>query len=590
LLVLALLLGCASPTQTGGEAGAPAAPGSSKTLVISTRTEPATLAGTVLHAAGIGAQGVRRPFNAAPALKDGEGRHVPYLAESLPQLNSDSWRVHPDGTMQTTYRLKPGLTWHDGAPLDAQDFVFAWRIYTSAEFGTANWPPHHLMSEVTAPDSATVVIEWRAPYAGAGTLEGRGGAGSLPGFTPLPRHLLEQSFLTDRAGFSNLPFWTTDYVGVGPFKLERWESGAFIEGVAFPGHALGRPRVERLRFVFTADPNAVLAMFLSGDVHVPIDSPISIEQGQILKREWDARDAGTVQFLPSTGRYIRVQHRPEYANPRAILDLRVRQAVASTIDKAAINEGILYGLALISDTMAPGVMQANPELARSVPIYAYDVRRADQLMVEAGYARDRDGMWMGSEGRLDFEVKNISSDRNDTERAILADTWRRFGLDMREAAYTAALARDGQALSTFRSLSPTGGTATEDILAHFTSTTIPTPENRWVGNNRGGWMNPEYDRRLATLSTTLDRSERARSIAQALTVLNDDVAVIPLYLAPAVFAYPADLHGITAGGIEADTDWNIYEWQFSTARIHEPRGPQPLGPRTRHTPRIGPTS
>jgi ABC-type transport system substrate-binding protein len=49
----------------------------------------------------------------------------------------DTWRVFPDGRMETTFRLRANLTWHDGEPLSGADFVFAWRVYTNPDLGTA---------------------------------------------------------------------------------------------------------------------------------------------------------------------------------------------------------------------------------------------------------------------------------------------------------------------------------------------------------------------------------------------------------------------------------------------------------------------
>src|SRR5205823_288854 len=113
--------------------------------------------------------------------------------ETLPQLNTDTWRVFPDGRMETTYRLKPGLSWHDGAPLTAEDFVFTADVYRYPDYGTASLVPHNLIESMQAPDSSTVVIRWRGSYPGAGAVAFGSGAGT-PSFTPLPRHLLERSF------------------------------------------------------------------------------------------------------------------------------------------------------------------------------------------------------------------------------------------------------------------------------------------------------------------------------------------------------------------------------------------------------------
>src|ERR1051325_11854469 len=59
----------------------------------------------------------KRAFNAALTLIDTKGDTRPYLAESVPQLNTASWRVSPDGRMVTTYRLRPSPTRHHGTPL-----------------------------------------------------------------------------------------------------------------------------------------------------------------------------------------------------------------------------------------------------------------------------------------------------------------------------------------------------------------------------------------------------------------------------------------------------------------------------------------
>lgn len=75
------------------------------TMVV--RYEATELHGKIV--AGGPSQGTKRAFNAALALVDGDGGPRPYLAEALPQLNTDSWKVTPDGRMETTYRLKPFL-------------------------------------------------------------------------------------------------------------------------------------------------------------------------------------------------------------------------------------------------------------------------------------------------------------------------------------------------------------------------------------------------------------------------------------------------------------------------------------------------
>jgi ABC-type transport system substrate-binding protein len=102
-------------------------------------------------------------FNAGLVIKDQRQVASAYLAEALPQLNSESWRVFPDGRMETTYRLKPNLTWHDGRPLVADDFAFSWQVYSTPQLGSSGSAPINQIEEVVAPDPRTVVVHWSAP-------------------------------------------------------------------------------------------------------------------------------------------------------------------------------------------------------------------------------------------------------------------------------------------------------------------------------------------------------------------------------------------------------------------------------------------
>jgi ABC-type transport system substrate-binding protein len=193
ILPLALLTAaCVAPgpsNRQGEEVGRAPPAGASHPLVIIIRVEPASAAARSLQQAGTSLHVPRRMFNALLALIDDQAVPQLDLAESLPELDSDSWRVFPDGRMETTYRLKPGLSWHDGTPLTAEDFAFSWRIYSSPGLGFASAPPLHAIEGVAAPDLRTITVQWRLPYPGAATLSQRDR--ELP---PLPRHLLTAAF------------------------------------------------------------------------------------------------------------------------------------------------------------------------------------------------------------------------------------------------------------------------------------------------------------------------------------------------------------------------------------------------------------
>src|SRR4051794_37004688 len=186
LAALVMLVSCAQPGREPSSAGSPSgASGEARqnpVLSMVVRYEPPPLAVRALLDAGGGISSTTRLFNAQLDIEDGDGNPRPYLAEELPRLNTDSWRVLPDGRMETSYHLRPNLSWHDGTPLTSEDFTFAWRVYSRPALGVAS-QVLGTVEDVTAPDSRSVVIRWKQLYPEAGGLRFE--------FQPLPRHLLE---------------------------------------------------------------------------------------------------------------------------------------------------------------------------------------------------------------------------------------------------------------------------------------------------------------------------------------------------------------------------------------------------------------
>ncbi len=566
LVLLQMTAACASQAapqpadMTQSSSGAPPQP--SRTLVLATRFERESIAGTLLHPLSGDTGTLRRVWNAGLAQTDGDSKLLPYLAEALPQLNTEGWRVFPDGRMETSYRLRPSLAWHDGAPLTADDFAFAWRVYATPEFGRSSTTPYRMIEEVVAPNAQTVLIRWRQPYADAGVLQAITDDGG-PSFSPLPRHILESVYQGERESFLLSPYWTVEYVGAGPYRVDRWEPGAFIEGVAFDRHVWGRPKIDRIRVIFQPDSNPALTSLLAGETHIVSDQTIRIEQGQILKREWDARAGGTVVYRPQNGQWLQFQQRPEYANPRAILDVRVRRAIAHAVDKQGINEGLFDSVGVLTDTMMPPTVDYFAQLDGAVSKYAQDPRLAEAAMNDGGYRKGPDGFFVSpTEGRLGFEFKTNTSVQNDSWRAILVDGWKRAGFEVEQSAFTAGDTRDAQNLGTYRSMYGTGGNTGESALGMFTSAQIAGPSNRWDGRNRGGWSNSDYDRLAESVQTTLDRSERIQKIIQAFTIFTGEIGAYPLWFPPSVVAYASGLQGVNFRAADAEPTWNIHEWEL----------------------------
>jgi peptide/nickel transport system substrate-binding protein len=525
-----------------------------KTLVAAVASEPGTLAQLPLvteRASFAGLNTVQALANANLLLSDDNLVVRPYLAEAAPQLNTESWRVFPDGRMETTWKLKPGLFWHDNTPLTAQDFIFAWQVYMVPDFGQARLPVIQSIEGMAAPDDRTLVISYRKLFQDAAD-------NPLP---PLPRHILESPLQElDPLAFSRLAFWSDEYVGAGPYRVDRWEPGAFIEGAAFDRYVLGRPRIDRVRIVFILDENTAIANLRAGEVQFAGDSVIRLENALSLQ-DWVQSGAGAIHMRASQWRAVGFQFRPEFANPRALLDLRVRKALAHTVDKQLLNETIYQGLMVTSDFMMSPSSEWGPIVEPAITKYPYDPRRAEQLMNEAGFTRGADGFFAGPDGH--FTAALETANRIDKPASAMSSNWRTLGYDIGDRSLPPALTTDPAARVTYAGMSIWTTSQGERALTGFVTSQCPRADNNWrTGTNRGCWSNAEYDRLYDAFMTTLDRQQRSVQLTQLARLFTDEVPMISVLFLAQPYEVAASLLGVLPVKPEGNILWNMHEWEL----------------------------
>ena len=500
--------------------------------------------------AGIG----KATLNALLVYNDIQGVPQPFLADALPQLDTDTWRVASDGKMETYYRLKPDLTWHDGQALTAEDFVFAHQVYATPEFGVAESAGFRSIEQVRALDGRTILISWKERYFEAGQV-----AVELP---PLPRHILQRPYQESPGTFIGLPYWTLDYVGLGPWKLERREPGAFFEARAFDGFVFGRPRIDRVRVMYQIDPNVVVATMLAGEAHLTDSALLHGDDGMTLERAWTDSKAGVVQWTTDIGKVQEFQGRPEFAVPTQIAtDARVRQALAFAIDRVTLAEICTAGKGLLREIYSHPNADYYESLLRAVPHrYPYDPRRAEQLLLQAGFARGGDGGWRTPTGeRFTFAQYGLGGTTDEKDSAIIIESLSRFGIDA--TSHVFATARSSQEERAKISGMLNGSNPLPD---RYHSRNAAGPENRWTGANRYGFVYPELDGYIEGYLNTVDRSERIRNLAQMERIAMEQMPAIPTYYHAVVIAHAASLKGVARnllreGGIERMM-WT-WEWQ-----------------------------
>lgn len=558
LLLSVLVLagaGCASPSKPAVQGGASARPGPAqpRTLMMVINSEVSNLSPKA-----IGPTNPRRTtriFNADLTLTDVQGNENPDLAEALPLLKTSTWQVFSDGRMETTWKLQPGLTWHDGQPLTAEDFLFALRVYQAPELRSSfGGRPQNIIDQIVAVDSRTFRIHWRSPFLHKGE-----------GLTPLPRHILGEPFAAfeqDRAGqaeaFMALRFWTIEYVGAGPYRLTHWEPASHLEGEAFDGHALGRPRIDRIVIRLINNENTALANIMAGEFHLSLAQAIQYDQAIVLRDQAGFNDLdrkGRLVFIPASLNTLLFQHRPQYAQAPGLLDVRVRKALIHAIDREAINERLFENQAPVPISFVyPGDAyygEVDPAITR----YPYDPKRSEQLLTDAGYARDREGLFVDSGGqRLQPALWNTSEQLHRTAAAILLHTWKGAGIDVQPFVMPTSLQRDQEARSTFPGML-IGGGINHDSLATAEITSAAT---RWNGANRGGWSNADYDLLWERYQSTVDLAEQTRSFVGMMKLHSELVPNYPLHFNLQVVSHAAAVKGPEPTSVP----FNIHRWEW----------------------------
>lgn len=115
--------------------------------------------------------------------------------------------------METTYQLKPNVTWHDGTVLHAEHFAFGWRVYSGRASSHAGAAPFRFIEGVQAPDARTFVIRWWQLYPGC-RFHWRAAARFFTAAAPRPGGIVQTRSVRSVCGH---PFWTREYVGLGPY-------------------------------------------------------------------------------------------------------------------------------------------------------------------------------------------------------------------------------------------------------------------------------------------------------------------------------------------------------------------------------------
>lgn len=502
-----------------------------------------------------GSYELRNMVNPGLVVVDDRGTLRPVLAEAVPSLENGLWKLFPDGRMETTWKLKPEVAWHDGAALTSDDLVFTLQVGRDRTTGVFGQTAYSSVEDVVAPDPQTIVVTWRQPYIDADQM-----------FTiwlgwPIPKHILEAPYLQESATLSQVPFWTVNYVGSGPYRLREYEAGLRIGLEAFDKFSLGRPRVDEIDVVYTPDPNTVLANILAGTADLTLGLGLSVDAAIEMRERWRE---GRFTFEFSDQRWFRLDPQFIDPNPAIITNLQFRRALLHAIDRQEMADTLQAGLAPVAHTfMAPNQPDYAGIEAR-VMKYPYDPRKAAQMIEELGYRKGADGLIRDASGRpLELDIVG-SSDAVTKPMLSVAAYWQRQGIGSTTSIVPPQRATDWVWRATFPGFALFSGTHDLPGLPAFLSRQARTAENNYEVSGLPNWpryRSAELDGLVNKFFQTIPKVERIEVITQINQHIFENLNTIGLYYFPVPYAIANRMANVpTDRGSRASMSWNAHLW------------------------------
>lgn len=469
--------------------------------------------------------------------------------------------TEPAQTVQMTalFRLKPGLLWADGQPLTAADSLFSFQIASDpktpvTKFAVERTARYELVDDLTV--RWTGLPGWFDPQM------------ALRFWSPLPRHrfgaFTAEQLLTHLEAVEQPMGW-------GPFVVTEWAKGDHLTLIRNPNYfraAEGLPYVDRVVFRFGLDPAQIVSEMLEGRCHIGsanadfrglVSVLLEAQTNNVLhpsitsSTSFEHLDFG---ILPAED-YERTLGNDLFQ------DVRMRQAVAYCLDRPALVEALLYGVAEVPNTYVPN---AHPMYAgEGVATYPFDPARGQALLEELGW-RDSDGDGARDNGRRKLSLAYVSGPPGSEFREALA-----------AAIQTQLLTHCGVELRpTFLPIEelyavwPTGPlfgrqfdlgafpwrASIEPNCELYITEAIPGDQNPGGANN-AGYSNPAFDAACHAATTALNEATRRAQHAQAQIIFSQDLPSLPLFLQLKVGVARPEISGYAVDPTANSDLWNV---------------------------------
>jgi peptide/nickel transport system substrate-binding protein len=424
----------------------------------------------------------------------------PGLATSWKMLDAKTWE----------FKLRPGVLFHDGTPLTAEDVVFSIKRAMAPTSEFKGYIP--TVVDAKAPDSLTVHLLTSGPNPIM--------PDQMSNIFIMSKKWCEKHNAVQPQDFKGKQemYTVRNANGSGPFKLELREPDIktiLVKNPKWWGLSQNPHNVDRIIYTPIANAATRIAALLSGEVDFVLDPPFQdlarITSSGNLKTQQISQIRTIFYGLDVASAELRSSN-VKGKNP--FQDKRVRQAINMAIDLNAIQKVVMRGFSVPAGVItAPGVHGFPKDLDKNRP--PYDPEKAKKLLAEAGYPN-------GFEVALD-----VPNDRYNNDEAIGQATvgmLGKIGIKVKLVSQSKSLhfPKISKRTSDFYML----GWGVPTLDSAYVFSYLYHKKGQW---NATGYDNPKVNDLTDGINVEMNQAKRDAMIAEAWKIVNDDLPYIPLH-------------------------------------------------------------
>ena len=500
-----------------------------------------------------------RLFYEPLATWDRDGSLYPVLAAEIPSLANGG--VAKDG-LSVTWKLKRGVSWHDGEPFTADDVVFSWELLRnpeSAAFTVGTFAP---IKEARKIDSHTVQLRFEKPTPAW--------YDAFVGDPVLPKkHFAAYTGAKSREAPANLK-----PVGTGPYRLLDFKPGDWVRAEANAAyHMPNRPHFDAIEIKGGGDSvSAARAVLQTGEYDLAWLIQVEDEVLQRLEKggqgRVEAAPGGDVEYLMlnQSNPWVEVEGERSHVSTQHPLfrDTAVATAIAHLMDRESIQR-FIYGRGGVATT---NFLNNPPQYQSSRKGEAFDVARANALLDAAGWLRGAGGIRAKGGQPLKLLFQTSTNASRQKVQTIFKQAAAQCGIEVELKATSATVFFSGDAANPDTNARfqadlqmytiTRGGPDPGRFMELFCSWLVANKANKYLGRNVTRWRNDEYDKTFRAAETELDPVKRAALLIRLNDLVCSAHVVVPIVARPKLTAMVSKLQAPISGWtVESG---RIFDW------------------------------